>query len=133
MALLAIALVDGTITFDTTTWADVVASGELLFHQCVEFQEMEGGIQIPSGGHVVTGDHGRLALLLYASGSVYDLQVQEDLREGRTVVAEQDPEDGVVGKFPTNRTAANILVNLLGPILPSAGNAAASPALVGGR
>ena len=55
MALLAIALVDGTITFDTTTWADVVASGELLFHQCVEFQEMEGGIHIPSGGHVVTG------------------------------------------------------------------------------
>lgn len=36
-------------------------------------------------------DHGRLALL-YASDSAYDLQVQSDLANGGTVVAEQDFE-----------------------------------------
>ncbi|KAF6219673.1 hypothetical protein HO133_004142 [Letharia lupina] len=119
LALLAIELVDHTITYDTTTWADIVESGSLIYNQCVSPTETEGGFHIPSGGYVLTGDHGRLALLLYASGSTYDRQVQADLASGRTVVAEQDPGDGSID-ISANTTTANTLNNLLGPILPRA-------------
>lgn len=66
------------------------------------------------------GNHGRLALLLYASGSVYDLQVQADLADGKTVVAEQDPDivNGEVTSTTSNGTAMNTLIYLLQPILP---------------
>lgn len=50
-----------------------------------------------------TGDHSRLAVILYAPGSVYDDKVKADVAEGIIVVANQDPEAevgasaGVVG------------------------------------
>lgn len=122
----AIQLVDQTITYDTAAWLDIVLSGSLIYNQCVALTEREGGLKIPSGGHVLTGNHGRLALILYASGSVYDQQVQSDLVHGRTVVAEQDPGDEDIEGPTTNITTMSTLVNVPGAILPRARNAAAS-------
>lgn len=67
-----------------------------------------------------TGGHRRLALILYEAGSVYDQQVLSDLRDGRTVVAEQDPRIGEVHDG-FNSTAAGMTVNFFGPVLPRSG------------
>lgn len=75
------------------------------------------------------GDHRRLALILYASGSVYDQQVQSDLANGKTVVAEEDPGMAYIENTTRNITA-NSLVDLFGSIVPFARrNAAASSEL----
>ena len=44
---------------------------------------------------VCTGDHPRLVLILYAPGSYYDEEVQEDLAAGKVIVAEEDDEPGL--------------------------------------
>lgn len=73
------------------------------------------------------GDHSRLALILYASGSVYDQQVQSDLAHGRTVVAEQDPGDEDIEDPASNATTTtSTLFNVLGAILPRAQTPATS-------
>ena len=41
---------------------------------------------------VRTGHHSRLALILYAPGSVYDGIVEADLAAGTVIVADEDPE-----------------------------------------
>lgn len=41
---------------------------------------------------VLTGDHSRLAIILYAPGSVYDDVVKADLAAGIVVVADEEPE-----------------------------------------
>ena len=41
---------------------------------------------------VGTGHHSRLALILYAPGSVYDGMVEADLAAGTVIVAEEDPK-----------------------------------------
>ncbi|CAF9942458.1 MAG: hypothetical protein ALECFALPRED_009759 [Alectoria fallacina] len=68
-----------------------VECGSLIYNKYVSLTETEGGFLIPSGGYVLTGYHHRLALILYASGSIYDRHVQSDLAHGRTVVFELGP------------------------------------------
>ena len=62
---------------------------------------------------------------MYGSGSVYDKQVLSDLAKGRTVVAEQDPQYGVLEDM-ANTTSASPAVNLVDPGLPRARHAAAA-------
>lgn len=45
--------------------------------------------------YVCTGDHARLALIIYASGSIYDQEVRAKLAAGTVVVAEEDDELGL--------------------------------------
>ena len=140
LALLAIKLVDHNITFDTSTWAHIIRSGELVYNQCVGRTEREDGLGAPpAGGYVLTGnfwtyspaprslwpirprdtwwtdryigDHRRLALILYAPGSFYDQQVESDLASRRTVVAEQ--EFGQDLDVETTTTKDNVTVNAL--------------------
>lgn len=42
-----------------------------------------------------TGDHSRLAIILYAPGSVYDDIVKVDLAAGTLIVADEDPEPDI--------------------------------------
>ena len=44
---------------------------------------------------VCTGDHPRLALIVYAPGSYYDEEVQAQLAAGTVVVAEEEDEPGL--------------------------------------
>lgn len=109
MAFLAIRFLNGSISYDTSAWEDIRSEAQRLKRSCGAFTAA------PLGGNLVVGefeyfrngvlwltilragDHSRLAMILYASGSVYDDVVRAELAAGTVVVAEEDdePELGV--------------------------------------
>ena len=53
--MLAIELSTRVKTYDTASWANIVESGSLIEDQCVAPTDAEGGLRIPLGGNVLTG------------------------------------------------------------------------------
>ena len=108
VALLAIHLRDGSISYDTSTWHDIQNEAGRLKRSCGVFTI------IPIGGNLVvgrsgelrysrarwlniacSGDVARLALFLYAPGSRLDDDIKAKLAAGMLVVAEEDDELGL--------------------------------------
>ena len=56
--MLAIELSTGIKTYDTASWANIAESGVLIEDQCVARPDENGGLRIPSGGNVLTGQLG---------------------------------------------------------------------------
>lgn len=86
IAFLAVRFLNGSISYDTSTWNHVRSEAQRLKRSC--------GISAtaPLGGNLVVGDHSRLAIILYAPGSVYDDIVKADLAAGIVVVADEEPD-----------------------------------------
>ena len=58
--MLAIELSTRVKTYDTASWANIVESGSLIEDQCVAITDEEGGLRIPLGGNVLTGQLDRI-------------------------------------------------------------------------
>ena len=55
LALLAIEFSTRTKTYDTASWASIMKSGLLIEDGCVAPTDEQGGLRIPLGGNVLTG------------------------------------------------------------------------------
>lgn len=109
MAFLAIRFRNGSVSYDTSSWRVIDEELHRLESTCVgtNYALSRGGnlvvgefsifqrksYDLPL--YVCTGDHARLALIIYASGSPYDEEVRAKLAAGTVVVAEEDDELGL--------------------------------------
>ena len=63
--MLAIEISMRTKTYDTASWASIMESGLLIEDQCVAPTDGQGGLRIPLGGNVLTGQLDRNLLGSY--------------------------------------------------------------------
>lgn len=86
MAFLAIRFINGSISSDTSRWLNIRDETLRLNRLCGAFATA------PTGGNLVVGDYPRLAMILYAPGSVFDDTVKQQIAAGVVVVADEDDE-----------------------------------------
>lgn len=104
MAFLAIRFLNGSVSYDTSAWEDIRSEAQRLKRLCGAFAAAPLGGNLVVGEFeyfkkgvlwltiVCAGDHSRLAMILYAPGSIYDDVVKADLAAGTVVVADEEDE-----------------------------------------